>query len=159
MIRFARSSMSRDPEKTVLVVDDEPQILSAIQRCLRREPYAVVAANDAGEALELLKECRVDVVIADERMPGITGTVLLSHVREHSPRASRVLLTGYPSEALVGNALEAGAEAFLYKPWDEQVLRTMVRDLLQAHSSAGTGGPHDQKWPSEGPFDLGGEGG
>ena len=148
-------SISRGHERTVLVVDDEPQILAAIRRCLRLEPYAVVVANDAGEALRMLQESRVDVVIADERMPKISGTELLSQVRTLSPRASRVLLTGYPSEALVGNAFEAGAEAFLYKPWDEQVLRTMVRDFLHAHSA---GRPDDQ-WPSDEPFDLGGEGG
>src|SRR5687767_2460808 len=129
MIRFARPSASRDRGKTVLVVDDEPQILSAIQRCLRRESYSVAAANDAEEAWEMLKESRIDLVIADERMPKITGTEFLRLTRNHSPRTSRVLLTGYPSGALVGNAFEAGAEAFLYKPWDDQVLRTMVREL------------------------------
>jgi len=118
-------------EPVILCVDDEPEILNALRRCFRNEPYEVITAGSTAEALGWFTELPgVDLVLTDEQMPTMKGTDLLQEVRQRSPRTIRVLLTGHPSEALIQKGLEAGAGVFLYKPWDDQVLRETVRRLL-----------------------------
>lgn len=134
----------------VLFVDDEPEVLSSLRRCFRNEPYLVFTAAGSQEGLAWLERARVDLVVTDERMPEMTGTEFLREVRDRSPGTSRMMLTGYPSQALIGRGLEAGADTFLYKPWDDESLRRAVRRALER------GAPISG---SEGPFDLGGEGG
>jgi response regulator RpfG family c-di-GMP phosphodiesterase len=153
-----RPSLSsfRSSEPVVLFVDDEPEVLSAIRRCFRHEPYIIFTALGPREALEWIERRPIDLVIADERMPEMAGTELLRAVRDQSPRTARGILTGYPSEIIIQQGLEAGAEAFLYKPWDEQALRKTVRSLLLKGSTERAHTDQDANSP-EGSFDLGGE--
>ena len=150
------SMRSRDP--VILFVDDEPEILSALRRCFRNEPYTIYTALSAAEGLQWLGRGPVDLVITDERMPEMPGTDFLREVRDRFPRTYRGILTGYRSETLVGHGLEAGADVFLYKPWEDRLLRQAVRSMLRkgptgkGHSDAGEVSP-------QGSFDLGGEGG
>lgn len=125
------------PEPVLLFVDDEPEILAALRRCFRHEPYIVFTAGGASEALDWLEKAEVDLVVADECMPGMTGTDFLREARERSPRTTRAILTGYPSEAVVRSGLEAGADALLYKPWDDQSLRETVRRMLRMRPAGG----------------------
>ena len=135
----------------VLCVDDEVETLSALRRCLRNEPYELITARSAAEALGWLREVPVDLVLTDQRMPGAPGTNLLREIRERSPRTARAILTGYPQARLIQQGLEAGADTFLYKPWDDESLRVTIRRILKRD------GPAFPEPP--GPFDLGGEGG
>jgi len=114
----------------VLCVDDEPGVLNALRRSLSKERCEVITAGSPDEALGWLKEVTVHLVITDQRMPGMTGIELLDQVRKRSPRTARVLLTAYRTPAVVRQGLEAGAEAFLYKPWDERYLIDTVRRIL-----------------------------
>jgi DNA-binding response OmpR family regulator len=148
---------ARGADPVVLFVDDEAAILSALRRCFRHEPYVVFTAGGATEALEWLEKATVDLVVADEIMPGMTGTDFLREARQRSPRTSRAILTGHPSEGVVRSGLEAGADALLYKPWDDQALRAIVRRMLLErpagrHRDAGGAGPGEES------FGLGGEG-
>lgn len=147
----------RKSEPVILCVDDEPEVLSAIRRCLRNEPYEVITAGSGDEALGWLAELEVDLVISDERMPGMTGTQLLLETRKRSPRTARVLLTGYRTSTFIRNGLEAGVDTFLYKPWDDRALRQSVDRMLKRASRPDPAPPGDP--PAEGPYDLGGEGG
>src|SRR5215831_12509834 len=88
-------------ESAVLCVDDEPQVLSALQRTLRREPYEVLRAGGGLEALDLLERFPIKVVVTDERMPTMTGSELLSKVRSLRPEVGRIILTGYPGPAVM----------------------------------------------------------
>lgn len=117
--------------RVILCVDDEPAILSALQRCFRNDPYVVLTASGAEEALKRLGEVPfVDLVLADERMPEMTGTEFLEEVQRRSPRTERALLTSFPSDTLIQKGIEAGTAIFLYKPWDEDKLRDIVSRLL-----------------------------
>lgn len=138
----------------ILCVDDEPQTLNALRRCFRNEAYRVFTAGSPWEALVWLERLpSVALVLADERMPGMTGTELLAAVRKRHPGTARAVLSGYPSDALVCKGLEAGAEAFFYKPWEDAMLRDTVRRLLLGTRKS----PSDED--DRGSFDLGGEGG
>jgi len=146
----------------VLCVDDEGEILRALRRCLRSEPYEVITARSASEALGCLEEFPVDLVITDHRMPGTDGTELLMEIRKRSPKTARAILTGYPGETVIRKGLEAGADTFLYKPWDDERLKGTIRRLLTKETQKGSTRqslPGAGEEPSEKPYDLGGEGG
>ena len=146
----------RDP--VVLFVDDDPEILSALRRCFRQEPVILRTALGSAEGLSWLARTRVDLVITDERMPGMAGTDFLEEARALSPRTRRAILSGYPSDALIRRGLEAGADAFHYKPWDDRSLREFVRGLLQKSPTVRVPFGVDRDSLSDS-FDLGGEGG
>jgi two-component system probable response regulator PhcQ len=79
---------------TILFVDDEPSVLLALKRSLRKEPYEILTAGSAAEALEILGRTAVDLIVSDERMPGVTGSELLARVRKEYPSVVRFMLTG-----------------------------------------------------------------
>ena len=152
------TSPARSGDSVILFVDDEPEILSALRRCFRHEPYIIYTALGAAEGLSWLGRAPVDLVITDERMPGMAGTEFLREARERSPRTRRGILTGYPSETLIRRGLESGADAILYKPWEDRSLRESVRALL-GKLGPGGGRALPQGESSEDSFDIGGEGG
>jgi thioredoxin reductase (NADPH) len=125
----------------IVAVDDEPAVLAAVSRDLRRgfgERYRVMRAGSGAEALELLKQVRargeqVALLVADQRMPGLSGTEYLVRARELVPEAKRVLLTAYAdTEAAIQAINEVALDYYLLKPWDppEEQLFPIVEDLL-----------------------------
>lgn len=146
---------SRDP--VVLLVDDEPAVRGAVRRSLRNEPVEVITAGSCEEALGWLEELPVDLIITDQRMPGMSGTELLEVVRKRFPKTSRALLTGYPTPSTVRKGLEAGSDTFLYKPWDDRVLVETIRRIL-AKRGGGRSSVEDPPSPPSS-VDLGGESG
>jgi DNA-binding NarL/FixJ family response regulator len=139
----------------VLCVDDEAEVLAALRRCLRNEPYELITALGPGEALARLREGPVDLVITDQRMPGMSGTELLYQVRERSPRTARVILTGYETPSTIRKGFECGADAFLYKPWDDNAFKATIRRILERGGRSEI--PEDSVELEV--FDIGGEGG
>jgi CheY-like chemotaxis protein len=121
----------RTARPLVLVVDDDPKVLAALRRCLRREGYEVVTAGGAREALERLSDGAADLVIADLRMPGMTGTELLGEIRGRFPQTSCAILTGDHALTVIRDGGRAGAVAVLFKPWKDEALRDTVRRLLE----------------------------
>ena len=127
----------------LLVVDDDPQVLSAIHRDLRshyREHYAVISAASGPEALATAHELKsrgdsLAMLIADQRMPGMLGSEVLTRSREVYPLARRVLLTAYSDmDAVVKAINQAHVDYYLSKPWNppEERLFPVVDDLLDA---------------------------
>jgi thioredoxin reductase (NADPH) len=125
----------------ILVVDDEPTVLAAVSRDLRRgfgERFRVLRAGSGPQALELLRELgvrgdQVAMLIADQRMPGMPGTEYLAQARKIAPDAKRVLLTAYAdTEAAIAAINEVALDYYLLKPWDppEEQLFPVVEDLL-----------------------------
>jgi FixJ family two-component response regulator len=115
-------------ERTLLLVDDEQNILSALTRLFRREDYCILRANSGVEALEMLKTNAVGVIISDQRMPEMTGVELLSKVKELYPDVVRIMLSGYTDLKSVTDAINEGAiYKFLTKPWDDDLLKENVR--------------------------------
>jgi response regulator RpfG family c-di-GMP phosphodiesterase len=141
----------------VLCVDDDISVLSALSRLLRGEPYRIHTALDAPTALAWMDSHPVRAIIADERMPGMSGSDLLREVRLRSPRTGRVILTGYPAHEVMHRSLQSGVDYLISKPWDDEALRSMVRKLVREGAPAH---PEDPDPSSEtARFDIGGEGG
>src|SRR5437763_2418431 len=125
----------------IVAVDDEAVVLSAIARDLRSgfgERYRIVRANSGEEGLEVLRELlrrgdQVALLLADQRMPGLSGTEYLVRARTIAPAAKRVLLTAYAdTEAAIQAINEVSLDYYLLKPWDppEEQLFPVVEDLL-----------------------------
>lgn len=129
------------PASTILCVDDEPQVLNAVERDLRTHygaKYRIVKAGSGDAALDLLKRLKerddlVALFLVDQRMPGMTGTELLSEARKIYPTAKKVLLTAYAdTEAAISCINTVGLDHYLMKPWDppEELLYPVLDDLL-----------------------------
>jgi diguanylate cyclase (GGDEF)-like protein/PAS domain S-box-containing protein len=117
--------------RTLLLVDDEPGVLHALERAFRREGYRVLQASGAPQALELLAANDVQVVLSDQRMPHMDGTELLARARELYPHTVRMILSGYADLASIQQAINRGAiYKFLSKPWDDNELRAAVREAF-----------------------------
>jgi len=126
----------------ILSVDDEPQVLNAVNRDLRRQyrkDYRIIKARSGQEALDTLVELKqrndpVALLIADHRMPGMTGTEFLTAALEFYPDARKVLLTAYAdTEAAIESINAIGLDQYMMKPWDppEQNLYPVLDDLLE----------------------------
>ena len=121
-------------KRTVLCVDDEPAILSALKRALRAPDIAVITATSGTQALELMAELPVDLVISDMRMPGMDGAQLLERACREWPDAVRILLTGHSDTAATIQAVNRGRIfRYLQKPWDQGELVESVREGLELH--------------------------
>ncbi len=116
---------------TLLFVDDEPNILSALKRLFRPIGYRIFTAGGGVEGLELMEREAVDLVISDMRMPGMDGAQFLEQVRHKWPDTMRILLTGYADVGSTIAAINKG-EIFRYvaKPWEENDIVLLVRQAL-----------------------------
>ena len=118
-------------EHTVLFVDDEVNILKALQRLLRSEDMNVLCATRAVEALDLLEKHPTQVVVTDQRMPEMSGVDLLSHVRERQPDIVRMMLTGYTEMKVAVDAINRGEiYRLITKPWNDDELRATIRQAF-----------------------------
>jgi response regulator RpfG family c-di-GMP phosphodiesterase len=116
---------------TVLFVDDEVNILKALQRLLRSEHMNVLCASRAQEALELLDKQPCQVVVTDQRMPEMSGVDLLSQVRQRYPDIVRMMLTGYTEMAVAVDAINRGEiYRLITKPWNDDELRATIRQAF-----------------------------
>ena len=129
----ADSPLPRTP--VVLCVDDEPPILDALARLLRREPFELITSEDPREALDWFRMCRVDLLITDQRMPTMSGAELIRTVREISPATSCIMLTGFPDTEAVIEWRDGGIQRLITKPWENDTLRATVRRVLQDRQS------------------------
>ncbi len=116
----------------VLFVDDERRILTALRSIFRRE-YEVYTANGGAEALEILKENKVDVVVSDQRMPNMLGNELLAQVHKLYPQTMRVLLTGFmDKEAIIDTINQGQIYRFINKPWKNDDIREIIAEAALA---------------------------
>jgi diguanylate cyclase (GGDEF)-like protein len=119
-------------ERTLLLVDDEESIVSALKRLLRREGYRILSANSGAEGLELLAKNDVDVIVSDQRMPHMTGEEFLRLAKELYPDTVRLVLSGYADMQSIANAINQGAiYKFLSKPWDDQDLKDNILEAFR----------------------------
>lgn len=116
---------------TVLTVDDEPSVLSALRRVFRAQGITTLQANSAAEGLAMLDAHPVDLVISDMRMPGMDGAHFLEMVKARDESVVRILLTGYADMSSTIAAINKGAiHRYIAKPWDDQDLNLVVREAL-----------------------------
>ena len=118
---------------TVLLVDDEPRVLDALEALLAME-HRILRAERPEAALDYLRAEDVAVVLSDQRMAGLTGTELLTRSRDVAPDAVRILLTAFTdTDALMASINAAGVYHFLLKPWDPNELRHVVGRAVEHH--------------------------
>lgn len=136
----------------LLLVDDEPHVLSALTRALRRgttdglwPALHIDTFTDPEAALAHAERHPVDLVISDFRMPGMNGARFLSQLRQHHPEARRIMLSGYTDfDGLADAVNSARISLFLPKPWNEAELLAAVHELLEERrQSHGTDKPVD----------------
>jgi diguanylate cyclase (GGDEF)-like protein/PAS domain S-box-containing protein len=119
-------------QRTLLLVDDEENIVSALRRALRSDGYHVVTANSGMEGLQRLSEHQVSVIVSDQRMPGMTGVDFLRRAKELYPDTVRIVLSGYTELKSVTDAINEGAiYKFLTKPWDDDQLRGHIAEAFR----------------------------
>ena len=114
----------------VLLIDDEPRILSALVRALRREGYELLTADRPADALRIVDERAVDCVVSDYKMPVMTGLELLERIARRRPHAARLLITGWNTEVDPVALAQLGVLAVLPKPWDDSELKLALRKAL-----------------------------
>jgi response regulator RpfG family c-di-GMP phosphodiesterase len=127
----AAPAPARAPAPTVLLVDDEPSILSALRRLFRPQGWRTLTAEGGEAGLELARHESVDLVVSDMRMPGMDGAQFLQQMRELQPDAVRILLTGYADISSTIAAINGGQiHRYIAKPWDDNDIVLVVREAL-----------------------------
>lgn len=125
--------MSKDRRHTILVVDDEPDVIKSVQDLLRFD-YKVLGATRASEGMRLLQSEEVHVVMSDQRMPEMTGVQFLDKVRGVYPEAVRLLFTGYADIKAVIDAINQGnVYRYITKPWDPDELQSVIREAVDRY--------------------------
>ena len=115
----------------IIAVDDEPSNLRALERLFRHD-YEVITAESGEEALRLLSEHDVALVITDQRMPNMTGVELLKRTADIRPHIVRIILTGYTDVETLVEAINSGlVYKYVTKPWDNEELRLTVNRALE----------------------------
>ncbi|MFC2001469.1 response regulator [Chloroflexota bacterium] len=117
-------------ETNVLVVDDLRSIRLTLGGILEDKGHNVVTVEDGYQAIEAVKKMHFDVIFMDIKMPGINGVQSFREVKKIDPRAAVIMMTAYSVEDLVKQALEEGAYAIIYKPFDIDKIIATIQDLL-----------------------------
>lgn len=116
----------------LLLVDDEPNVLNALRRLLRREGYRILTAENAAQAFGLLAANPVQVIVSDQRMPEMTGSEFLARVKMMYPSTVRIVLSGYSEFNAVTDSINRGAiYRFLSKPWRDEDLKQAIREAFR----------------------------
>jgi response regulator RpfG family c-di-GMP phosphodiesterase len=134
---------------TLLFVDDEPIMLSAVRRLLDEAPFEVLTADCADAALAILRKRPIDVLISDVDMPGLSGLELIAIARHEFPSTLRMLLTAFPSQDRVMRAINEGEVArFFVKPFDSDEFREAIDALahrIERERRDRTEGAHQER--------------
>jgi len=119
----------------LLIVDDEPNVLSSLKRQLRHEDYTIYSANSGKVGLDLLKGHDIGVVVSDHMMPEMDGVTFLEHVKQQKPHVVRMLLTAYAS---LDNAIAAINRSqifeYLKKPWSSEALKGAIARAFEHYN-------------------------
>lgn len=127
---------AQDYSPTVLFVDDEPPVLNAMRRFSRGKGWQALTAGSGHEALKLLADQKVDVVVSDMRMPEMNGDVLLAKIKQQYPNTIRILLTGHADLKSLENAINyAGIYNYINKPWDDNILAEVINGAIRYQDS------------------------
>ena len=127
-----------DKRHTILVVDDESDVVKSVQDLLRLE-YRVLGTTSARDAVKIIAEEEVHVVMTDQRMPGMTGVEFLKQIRGQHPDAIRLLFTGYTDmKAVIDSINEGNVYRYITKPWDPDELLMTIREACDLVLTAAT---------------------
>lgn len=130
--------MTATPQKnySILVVDDEPKTLNTFQLHFKKQ-FHILTASSGEKALEILKtqkEPEIAIVIADQRMNGMTGVELLTQIKQSFPQTIRILFTAYSDTEVLGSSInQAGVFKYIYKPYQAQEAQEILKESLQKY--------------------------
>jgi len=123
------------PKYTILIVDDELNVISSLKRSLIDEDYDILSAENGEDGLKLLEKNPVQLIISDEKMPRMSGAEFLSHVKNRYPHTIRIMLTGQASVDAAMRAINEGEiYRFFTKPWDDFELIMTIRTALDKYN-------------------------
>lgn len=135
-MRSGTSALSPS-ERSVLIVDDEPYVLSALKRSLLNQGFMLITASSVPEALDILKRQKFQVVVSDYNMPFMMGPEFLEKVRLLQPDAVRVVLTGASDLKTIQCFIRTGqAMRYLLKPWDIDEVNATLRECFEIFAEA-----------------------
>lgn len=118
----------------ILLIDDEVSVLNSLRRVLRGEDHEILVANGGPEALDILADREVAVIICDQQMPGMSGAEVLAESVKLRPDAVRITLTGHTDlKAAQASVNQGRISQFLLKPWDDDHLRAVVREAVHRY--------------------------
>jgi response regulator RpfG family c-di-GMP phosphodiesterase len=121
-------------EHTVVIVDDEQHVLTALERLLRDEPYTLSTTTRPTDTIEVVKRSPVSLIISDYQMPEMTGVELFKTVKAICPETIRIILTGKADMQATIRAINEGEVfRFITKPWDDEDLKITIRHALMQH--------------------------
>ena len=119
-------------DDVLLCVDDEENVLHSLTRTFRHAPFRVMTASSGDEAIRIMENEPVRVLISDQRMPGMEGTALLGKTRERWPHIIRIILSGYTDVPALLRAINVGeVYRFISKPWDDEALKKLVGRAME----------------------------
>ena len=121
--------MTNQPK--VLVVDDEPGMRLTLEGIIEDEGYDVIGASDGYQAIEMARETPFDLIFISMKMPGIDGVDTYREIKKLSPGSVVFMMTGFVAEELVKDALQEGAHAVIYKPFEAERVIDIVRSTLK----------------------------
>lgn len=121
-------------KNSILLVDDEANVLSALTRALIDDPYEILTASGGVQALEIMADKTIKAIVSDERMVGMQGSELLAEVKRRSPHTVRILLTGHATIEAAMRAVNQGEiYRFFTKPWDDMQLRFALLSAVEKY--------------------------
>ncbi|MFH1292694.1 MAG: HD domain-containing phosphohydrolase, partial [Pseudomonadota bacterium] len=124
------------PNRSLLIVDDEKNVINSLEREFRDEGYIIFSTNSAKEGLDLLKQLDIGVVLSDQMMPGMDGITFLEHLKEYMPDVVRILLTGHGSLDSAMTAINnSQIYSYLTKPWCSDALKGTVARAFDHHNA------------------------
>lgn len=117
---------------TLLIVDDDENILKSIKRTFMDDNYDILTATSGQEGMTILKNHNVDLVVSDQKMPGMSGVEFLEAVKKSYPEILTIMLTAHADIEIAIKAInEAGIYKFILKPWDNFDLRITIKRALE----------------------------
>ncbi|WP_297797670.1 EAL domain-containing protein [uncultured Marinobacter sp.] len=132
---ISTGSDTAEETRTLLLLDDEANILRALTRVLRRDGYRILSTTSVHDAFDLLAQNHVQVIISDQRMPEMSGTEFFSQVKALHPDTVRIVLSGYTDLKSVTDAINEGAiYKFLTKPWDDKQIREHIQQAFHYYT-------------------------
>ncbi len=119
---------------TILIVDDDHHVLAALKRLLSDLPAIVLTAPDGRQALKILKQRPVSIIISDQKMPRMSGIEFLKAASEICPDSTRILITGCSEIDVAMMAIKwAGISKYFVKPWEDEILHDTISNFLAKH--------------------------
>jgi DNA-binding NtrC family response regulator len=131
------ANVLQNPQRTILVVDDEPEVLRLFKRLLSTEDAKVLLTQSGAEAVKIARQTRLDLVILDVKLPDVSGMEVLKRIRRIDPGVPVIMVTSYGSVETVRASMKLGAFDYLTKPFDNQEIRRVAREALASRA----GGP------------------